>query len=210
MFRIFRKSIHSFATTSEPNKFFILRFQQFCSSNHVNQDCFTVQYLINQFGFSPERAVLASKRVQFENADKPDAVVSFLKTQGFSQTQINKMISAHTHILSCKLENTLLPKINFFRSKGVSSTDLGNMIVRNPQLILRSLEQYIIPSFNSLRDFIGSDEGVILMLKRNSQVLTCLENCVKPNIEILRAAGMSYSRIAYLLRHRIHMFCYSP
>ncbi|KAG9150515.1 hypothetical protein Leryth_010902 [Lithospermum erythrorhizon] len=161
---------------------------------------------MNEFGFSQEKAVLASKNLHLKNRDKPDAVVAFLKKQGFTDTQIRKLISAGNSILLYKPEKTLQPKIDFFRSRGVSLTVLAKMIVYNPHLLTRSLKHTILPSFNSLRDVFGSDERVVVMLKHASALLTQFEYRVKPNIEILHGAGVPDSSIGFLWKHRPSLF----
>ncbi|GAA0160780.1 hypothetical protein LIER_17256 [Lithospermum erythrorhizon] len=212
MLRIFCKSFHSYVTTLDPHKLFIQAFSYSPTiskkpiSPIANQDSFTIRYLMNEFGFSQEKAVLASKNLHLKNRDKPDAVVAFFKKQGFTDTQIRKLISAGNHILLCKPEKTLQPKIDFFRSRGVSLTVLAKMIVYNPHLLTRSLKHSILPSFNSLRDVFGSDERVIVMLKHDSMLLTQFEYLVKPNIEILRGAGVPDSSIGFIWKHRPSLF----
>ncbi|GAA0151519.1 hypothetical protein LIER_10223 [Lithospermum erythrorhizon] len=215
MFRIVCKSINSLSKTPQPNKLFILKLQEFSTSpknakkpisENANQDSFTVQYLMNEFGFSLEKAVLASKDVSFQNSGNPDKVVSFLKNQDFSDTQIRKLISKRSCVLILKPEKTLLPKVEFFRSKGASSTDLAKIVASDASILLRSLKCCISPAFKFLRDIVGSDESVIHMLKRNSRVLSQIECLVKPNIAILRQAGVPHSNIVYLLKTAPLMF----
>jgi mTERF domain-containing protein len=45
-------------------------------SEQQKEHSFTVSYLINSCGLSPKSALLASKRVHFENPEGPDSVLN--------------------------------------------------------------------------------------------------------------------------------------
>ncbi|KAG9143110.1 hypothetical protein Leryth_006362 [Lithospermum erythrorhizon] len=174
---------------------------------NVNQDSFTVQYLMNKCGFSREKAVIASiKYVKFDKPDQPDSVICFLKNQGFTESQIRKGIASCPRILSANSENTLLPKIEFLRSKGATKQDLAGIFVFRPSIFRRSLEGYILPSFNFIREFLGSDKDAILAISSRFEI----ETHVKPNIKILLEAGMCRSDIGYFIKKRPLLFSYSP
>jgi hypothetical protein len=119
----------------QQNAFFILKsFTSiaFFESNEKQQEekhSFTVSYLVNSCGVSPKSAILASKRMNFENTERPDSVLNFLKEKGFSHTQISKVVRAHPRFLLSDPEKTLLPKIEFFRSLGLRAlTSLGSSL----------------------------------------------------------------------------------
>ncbi|MBA0876271.1 hypothetical protein Goshw_006539, partial [Gossypium schwendimanii] len=82
-------------------------------SNSSNGHSFTVSYLINKCGFSPELASRVSKYVHFETPKKPDSLIVFLENHGFSQTQIVNLIKRQPTLLLSDTEKTLLPKLEF-------------------------------------------------------------------------------------------------
>src|SRR4051812_46289016 len=53
---------------------------------------FTISYLTNNCGLSPQDALKVSKLVTFNTPDKPNSVITFFKTQGFSDDQIQSII----------------------------------------------------------------------------------------------------------------------
>lgn len=56
----------------------------------IKQHSFTVSYLIESCGLSPETAISASKFVNFKSSKKPDSVILLLREYGFENAQISK------------------------------------------------------------------------------------------------------------------------
>ncbi|GAA0166283.1 hypothetical protein LIER_21468 [Lithospermum erythrorhizon] len=210
MFRFIFKSIHSSSRISEVFKLYSTSAKNAKKPiffPNGNQDSFTVQYLIKKCGFSIEKAVIVStKYVKFDKPDKPDSVIYFLKHQGFTESQIRKMLAIDPRILSANCENTLLPKIEFFRSKGATMKDLVRILVFSPTIFKRSLEGYILPSFDFIKDYVGSDKDVIIAISTCPKLLLENEVRVKPSVAILLWAGMSQSQMGYLMKKRPQLF----
>ncbi|XVE82109.1 hypothetical protein DITRI_Ditri15bG0120900 [Diplodiscus trichospermus] len=176
-----------------------------------NPDSFTVSYLINKCGLSPESAFSASKFVNFETPDKPDSVIAVFKSHGFSEPQITSLIKNRPVVLSSDVNNTLLPKIEFFKSRGVSSRDLAKMLSNLPTILSRSLEKHLIPSFDCLRNLLKSDETAIKAITTYPRLMTYdLDNSMFPNIEILRNYGVPESNIVKVLHSKPRTFLRSP
>ncbi|XP_057485671.1 transcription termination factor MTERF15, mitochondrial-like [Actinidia eriantha] len=214
MFKFICKTLHHVPRSSQsPNQnLCFLQIQPFSSSlkptkNLQNQHSFTVIYLINSFGFSPEKALSKSKYVKFESPAKPDFVLAFFKNHGFTQTQISTIITNHPSLLLCDPEKTLLPKLEFLKSKGVSSTDVSRIVSTSPDLLRRSLEKIIIPSFNFYNNLLQSEEKTITAMKRKcGPVLFGKQTLVTPNIEILRETGVPNANITILLMKQPRAF----
>ncbi|KAH7573614.1 hypothetical protein ACOSQ2_007676 [Xanthoceras sorbifolium] len=171
-----------------------------CMASTANQDSFTVSYLMNACGLSPESALSASKKVHFETPEKPDSVISFLKNHGFSQTQISRTIKVEPSLLLSKIEKTLLPKFEFFYSKGMSSLDLVKIFALYPRIMCRSSKDHIIPIYNFIKSFLLTDEKTIASLKRCPYLIYFnQETFLEPNIRLLRSSGVPESNIAWLL-----------
>ncbi|KAK8507230.1 hypothetical protein V6N13_070018 [Hibiscus sabdariffa] len=160
-------------------------------STTSKQQSFTVSYLIKTCGLSPESALSASKRVSFQTPNRPDSVIAFLKSHGFSKPQIGTIIGKLPHLLSSKVEKTLLPKIAFFNSKGISSSDLTELFAKDPKIFEISLEKKIIPFFNFLSNMFQSDKdalGVLILWPRFLQYN--FDSCILPNTNVLRQNGV--------------------
>ncbi|PQQ19683.1 hypothetical protein Pyn_22614 [Prunus yedoensis var. nudiflora] len=164
-----------------------------------NQHNFTVTYLINTCGLSPEGAILASKWVELQSSERADSVLEFLRNYGASQTQISKLIRSRPTLLSTNPEKTLLPKLEFFSSLEISNADLLKTLAFNPHLLLVSLRNRILPTYNFLRSML-SEKNVGVLFKLNSGIFL-QGHCkhVVPNIGLLRESGMPQPCISFLL-----------
>ncbi|RWR81364.1 Mitochodrial transcription termination factor-related [Cinnamomum micranthum f. kanehirae] len=161
---------------------------------------FTVSYLINSCGLSPESALLASKRVIIKNHEKPDAVLALLKNHGFYKPHITKLITRLPLLLLANPEKTLKPKLDFFLGSGVTGPVMVKMLSSNPSLFERSLTKQLIPSFDFLKSFVRTNENINAALRRSTQVLQArIQGTLVPNISILRNHGVPESRIISLI-----------
>ncbi|XP_041016777.1 transcription termination factor MTERF15, mitochondrial-like [Juglans microcarpa x Juglans regia] len=158
---------------------------------------FAVSYFINCCGLSTKSAILASQRVRFRTPEKPDSVLNLLKENGFTNTQISRLVRIEPQLLLSNPEKTLLPKIEFFRSMGASRSDLSRILSLNPALLRRSLERHLIPCYDFLKSVLILDEKVVTVFKRSRWVV-CIHNMV-PNIALLRQVGMPQSTISFLV-----------
>ncbi|KAJ0034277.1 hypothetical protein Pint_24576 [Pistacia integerrima] len=183
------------------------RFQDFFNpifvkytSTNSNEQSFTVSYLINSCGLSPESALKTSKKLQLETPEKADLVLTLFKNSGFSETQISDLIRRRASLLLSNPERSLLPKLEFFHSKGFSSIDIATVLSRCPTILQSSLNNRIIPSFTYLSNLIQSAEKVISLIKR-VPFIVCrdLQIFVAPKFKVLRDIGVPETQIATLL-----------
>ncbi|KAF5731468.1 Mitochondrial transcription termination factor family protein [Tripterygium wilfordii] len=168
----------------------------------LEEDSSTVTYLINSCGLSPESAILASQKVQFQNLVKPESVLALLSDFGFSKTQISSIVRKRPLLLLADPVNTLLPKLEFLRSIGISKSDLARTLSADATLLTRSLENQIIPSYNFLKSVLLTDERIVSSMKRTTWIF--LEDPSKnlvPNITRLSELGVPQSCIILLLTH---------
>ncbi|XP_024032427.1 uncharacterized protein LOC112094962, partial [Morus notabilis] len=161
---------------------------------------FTVSYLINSCGLSPEAAISASRKVQFQNPERPDSVLAFFRDQEFSETQILDFIRKRPRFLLTDPNKILLPKLEFFYSKGFSKKDLAKIVSSDPSIFCRSLKNYIIPTYNLFKRVLVSDEQVVSALKHQWISLERHSEDMVLNIRLLRDLGVSDSSIASVLR----------
>ena len=162
----------------------------------TNQQSLTVSYLINTCGFSPESALSVSNKFQLKSPNNADAVISFFKSHGFSQTHISNIIKKAPVVLSFNPEKILLPKLKFFYSKGISSHDVANLLHRFPSVLGRSLENHMIPNFNYLSNLPESQERAISFIKRKPSLFYHdIETYVAPKVNILLEQVVPKSKI---------------
>ncbi|KAL5782361.1 hypothetical protein ACOSP7_007390 [Xanthoceras sorbifolium] len=170
------------------------------------QHSFTVSYLINSCGLSLQSALLASKYLHFDSPKNADTVIALLKSHGFSENQISKVIRGYPRVLCSNPEKTLLPKLEFFYSKGLSSAELAKISYIYPNLLSRSLENYLIPTFNYLTDLFKSSETAAAAVKYNPCLLGHdVESYMVPSINVLQDIGVPERNILLFLSrwHRL-------
>uniref|UniRef100_A0A5B7BJP6 Mitochondrial transcription termination factor family protein n=1 Tax=Davidia involucrata TaxID=16924 RepID=A0A5B7BJP6_DAVIN len=215
MFNFICKSLPSYVRcavrTSPTHQLYFLQSRPLSSlesiPNTSNEHSFTVTYLIDSCGFSPEKALSASKYINFKTPEKPDSVLAFFKNHGFTKTQISTLIAGLPPVLLSDPKKTLLPKIEFFHSKGISSPDITKIISRTPSILKRSLENQIIPSFNFFNNLLKSNEKTTAAIKRFAGLLLYdLQTYVAHNIGILREVGVPESNIVVLLTYQPRAF----
>ncbi|WVY91519.1 hypothetical protein V8G54_037033 [Vigna mungo] len=166
---------------------------------------FTISYLTNTCGFTPEAALKLSKRLRFNTAQKPDSVISFFQTHGFSAPQIHCILSKCPELMVYDPTRTLFPKFHFLASKGVSASGVVSIVTRNPRFLCRSLENYIFPTFQLLRRFFPSNLRALAVFASCPYVIG---NChLASNVERLLDAGVAHVGIRYLLKTRSFVLC---
>ncbi|XP_034690101.1 transcription termination factor MTERF6, chloroplastic/mitochondrial-like isoform X2 [Vitis riparia] len=191
MFEISRAQVH-FLQNTKP-----FRFRSFSSPK---QDSFTVSYLMNSCGLSPESALSASRKVQFETPERADSVLALLRNYGCTNTHISKIVSRYPLLLTANPEKTLLPKLEFFRSVGFSGPDLASIVVSSPIILRRSLENHVIPSYNFLKSVVMVNENIVRAFKKTFWISgQNVQNVIAPNIAILEEIGVPMSNMKFLV-----------
>ncbi|KAJ9696996.1 hypothetical protein PVL29_008968 [Vitis rotundifolia] len=172
-----------------------------------NQHSFTVSYLVNSCGLSPETAISASGKIHFENPKNPDSILALLRNSGCTNTHITKIVTKLPSLLLVNPEKTLLPKLEFFRSMGISGARLASILSSEPIVLMRSLENALIPKYNFLKSLHISNEDAIKILK-SSCWISCgnLERIIAANIAVMREIGVPISHISVLVA-RYHTIC---
>ncbi|KAI9075892.1 hypothetical protein K1719_042172 [Acacia pycnantha] len=178
---------------------------RYANSNASNGNSFTVSYLIDSCGFSPQKAEAASKRVSLETRYKPDLVIEFLKSHGFSQPQILRLIRNGPELLRFDPEKIFLPKIEFFKSRGISSSLIPRFINDSPNIMRRSLtilidpKTSIVPKMELLREAGVPQSNIIKYLQFFSRTLTCSRGRVKKAVEEVKELGFDPLTFQFLV-----------
>nr|XP_025646658.1 uncharacterized protein LOC112741773 isoform X3 [Arachis hypogaea] len=199
-----------YSCISNPWPWHSLRLSSTLSSSSSSRgNSFVVSYLVGTCGFSPERAVYISKRFSFETSDKPDAVISFIKNIGLSQTTTLRVIQSLPQLLVAN-PKTLQPKIDFFKSKGFSSSDICRIIEGCPSILTRSLQNEIAPSFDCFDAMFQSRHKLIKAATGYSAMLYDFARYTEPNIKLLREEGVAESHIVRLIEYYPNQLKNSP
>ncbi|WJX90617.1 hypothetical protein P8452_72493 [Trifolium repens] len=130
-----------------PKCYFLKPFSTITTTSDSDQQSFTVSYLTNTCGLSPQKALKASKQFRFNTPNKPDSVITFFKTHGFSNDQIQSIVHRVPILLTFDPIKTILPNFQFLSSKGASPSDIVDTVTRNPHFLGSSLQKQIIPTF---------------------------------------------------------------
>ncbi|XP_050214352.1 uncharacterized protein LOC126665564 [Mercurialis annua] len=188
------------------NSNFLLAILRFASARHFTSEnlihkkqSFTVSYLINSCGLAPKVAQSISKWFQLTTPDNPDSVILFFKDQGFTASQISKIVRIRPRVLRAKPNSSILPKLEFLRSVGASSSDLSAIVSRNPDILVRHLVRHLIPFYDILKRVLVTDEKVIRTLKRSSMYFPSMKDIFNVNLSLLTQIGMPQSGIAELV-----------
>lgn len=218
MFTLISRIVHRHVRASSIRiSYNFVQFTPFSSSsrtlkskpNNADKDSFVVSYLIDKLGFAPEKAVLASKYLNFKTPDKPDSVLSFLKEYGFTDRQILNAVKRLPSLLVCDPKRTLLPKIEFSRTLGFSKDTVTTILSSSPYLFKSSVKNCLVPSLNLLRTLIPAEEALMTSLKSCIRLLSHdLKRNWEPNIRLLRETGVPESNIVYLLKYQPRAFLF--
>ncbi|KAG4381467.1 hypothetical protein AAZX31_15G146100 [Glycine max] len=165
------------------------------------QHSFAASYLVNTFGLSPETALKVSERVRFDTPQKPDSVIAFFTSNGFTVPQIKSIVKRVPDVLNCNPHKRLWPKFQFLLSKGASyPSDIVHLVNRCPRIINSSLEKNVIPTFELVKRFLQSDKKTIDCVFANRHFLNY--NTASENVNLLLDVGVKDSSITYLFRRR--------
>ncbi|KAK9111392.1 hypothetical protein Scep_018911 [Stephania cephalantha] len=162
---------------------------------------FTVSYLVNSCGLSPESALSASKKVRLKSPSKPDLVLHFFRNHGFSNTQIANLTTKLPLLLLANPQKTLLPKLEFLKQVGLPDREIANFLSTDPNFLFRSLERKIKPAYEYLKGLLGSDEKVAAAIKSSCSSWVLQFNLQRLNnqkVDILRKHGVSKENIVKL------------
>ncbi|XAR54432.1 hypothetical protein NMG60_11029551 [Bertholletia excelsa] len=136
-----------------------------------------------------------------ESSERPNLVINFLQSSGFSQTHIKNIVSKIPSVLFSDLQKNLKPKICFFRSLGMSELDVANIFSSCPYIYRCSLKNCLVPSFDFLKNMFGEKYAISAMQSFFLTIVyknNALNNLV-PNLSSLRNNGVPEHQILKLM-----------
>ncbi|THU52673.1 hypothetical protein C4D60_Mb10t06410 [Musa balbisiana] len=164
---------------------------------------FMVEYLVNSCGFSSSEAAKFSKPLaHLRSTEKPDAVLNFMRSQGFDGAGIRKLISLRPICLCCNVEKNVAPKFQFLRDLGLSESDIIDAIMSNHGILGLDVHRFIVPKLEMWESLLGSRELVLKHLKKTRWFLSStVEKRMHPNLKFLRdECGIPEERVSSVLR----------
>ncbi|XVE82112.1 hypothetical protein DITRI_Ditri15bG0121200 [Diplodiscus trichospermus] len=165
-------------------------------STTSNPHSFTVSYLINKCGLSPESAFSASKFVNFETSDKPDSVFAVFKSHGLSEPQITSLIRKRPQVLLSDVDDTLLPKIEFFKSRGSDEAAI-KAITAYPRIMTYDLNNYIFPNIEILRNYGVPESNIVKVLHSKPRTFLRSPVVFKENVEKVKEMGLNPTKMTF-------------
>nr|XP_018675025.1 PREDICTED: uncharacterized protein LOC103969101 isoform X2 [Musa acuminata subsp. malaccensis] len=174
---------------------------------------FMVEYLVNSCGFSPSEAAKVSKPLAHLRAtEKPDAVLNFMRSQGFDGAGIRKVISADPRYLCYNVETNLAPKFQFLRDLGLSESDIVDAILKNNGILLYNIHRSLVPKLEMWESLLGSRELVLKHLKKTGWFFfSSVEKTLHPNLKFLRdECGIPEERVSLVLRSHPKLISQKP
>ncbi|RWW11501.1 hypothetical protein GW17_00024878 [Ensete ventricosum] len=164
---------------------------------------FAVEYLVNSCGFSPSEAAKFSKPLaHVRSTENPDAVLNFMRSQGFDGAGIRKVISWKPNILCYNVATTLAPKFQFLRDLGLSESDVVHVIQKNNNILGLNIHRSFAPKLEFWESLMGSRELVLKHLKKTRWFFcSSVERILDPNLKFLTdECGIPEERVSLVLR----------
>ncbi|KAL5980593.1 hypothetical protein ACLOJK_028501 [Asimina triloba] len=177
------------------------------SHSQVHPPSSFLQFLEDSCGLSPEKALQVSQRFKGKPRNS-DSVLTFLKSNGFSDTHIKSMVTQVPRLLGFDAESNLRPKIQFFKD-GLPDSDVVEFIALRPSILRYSLERNIKPVFNFLISHLGRNDLVIKSLKR-TMFRHNLHRMMIPNVQVLKSCGVPDYHISRVIMLQPTMLMKDP
>ncbi|KAG6402451.1 hypothetical protein SASPL_134644 [Salvia splendens] len=170
---------------------------QFFSTLNPNPNNVVYDILVHKHHFPCEfSSRVASQLGDLKNPERVNSMLSFLKSIGFSNSQLQKFINWRPILLSYSLERNVEPKIKVFQELGFSPSDISSMISACPVILASSLNNCIVPSLSVLKSLMGSNAALLRAVRRSPRLLTTnLKKTLEPNLEFLKGCGVSVDRV---------------
>ncbi|CAL9117194.1 unnamed protein product [Musa textilis] len=165
------------------------------------QPSFMAEYLVTSCGFSPEKAAKASNLLgSIACRRQPDSVLGFLKSHGFDDTHVKKLLSCLPRLLLLDVEKTLAAKFRALQEFGFSQSDITHLVLANPSVIKYDVRT-LVHKIRLWQGLIGSNDRLIKLFKRRQWILGySIEKRIQPNMEMLRSCGITDQKLGTILK----------
>ncbi|XP_073311363.1 transcription termination factor MTEF1, chloroplastic-like [Primulina huaijiensis] len=183
-------------------------------SNSENHALFN---FLTDFLKSPKQRALAitSRFSHVKSYNKPQAAIDFLKTHGFSDTQIRSLLNIHPKLLLSDVEKILKPKFVYFQELGVPRPHLAMFISKNPMLLSSSLNKRLKPAIELIKKVLelnqpesskcNINDDLVRILSRYTWVIGP-ESKLLSSVKYLESCGIVGSQLVVLLKNEPRLF----
>ncbi|KAJ8898814.1 hypothetical protein K2173_007239 [Erythroxylum novogranatense] len=173
------------------------------SKSSRGKDVFTLSYLVQSCGMPLEAARATSKKIKVLSAERPDAVLAFLKNREFTKSQISNAdlaftISACPTLLNRSLENTIKPSYDFVKSILLSDTKIVNAIKRRGGLLDSGLRT-VKPNIELLRESGVSGSSISILLANFPEALLQTSQEFSRVVEEVKEMGFDPKKLTFVL-----------
>ncbi|GLT75814.1 hypothetical protein SLA2020_475110 [Shorea laevis] len=161
----------------------------------------SVECLIDSCDFSLESALSKSLKPHSnrKNVGKHALVINCLKSHGFDDTHIIKLVEKRPNVLQCNVEATLNPKLKFLTENGLtvlrqyleSIPDMMKALNRAPRLLSFNLERVLQPNVEFLVDEGISADRVSKLLVARPRVLLQKREMIASLFKAVKNMGVS-------------------
>ncbi|KAI9176582.1 hypothetical protein LWI28_004565 [Acer negundo] len=181
---------------------------------HTPPNTLLFNYLIQTLKFPKTLAQSFSNSALYSNVkslEKPHSVIHYLRSIGFSETDIRSSARLNLRILFCNLDKNLKPKLDLFQEMGLVGSDLGKFISNRSNVLTSSLEKTLIPCIQILRKILVNDnennQDLIKLICRCSWLIQSNpERRLLSNIAFFESCGIVGSQLSALLKVRPRLF----
>ncbi|KAK8970899.1 hypothetical protein KSP40_PGU006331 [Platanthera guangdongensis] len=162
---------------------------------------FIVKYLIDSLGLSSSEADKCSKSLaHIKSHSNPDSLLEFFRKNGFTDSDIKRILRSNSRVLCAKVDSTLKPKFEVMRDLGFSDTQITKLITANPTALNYLSYCNVRPRIEFFNTFLDSKDDIVKAISKDIGLLaSSLEKTIKPNIAFLRECQFSFERIVLLL-----------
>ncbi|KAG6499732.1 transcription termination factor MTERF8, chloroplastic-like [Zingiber officinale] len=205
-FSFFCKTVSS-TRSPHPNDaallFAILPYSPSAAASATGKYMFRAQYLIHSCGFDQEKTTEALKLLKgIQSLQQPDSVLAFLKSYGFDDASVKRLLLYFPKYHLWDVEKTLAPKFRAYEDLGLSPSDIVHLFRKNPSSI-RMKHERIVSKIEFWQGLLSSKDALVKSIKRNRGILMwSIEKRIQPNLELLRECGLDDQKLAYILRNR--------
>lgn len=169
---------------------------------YSKESTFLIDYLNANFKWGKSQFKYISINVSRSTfPQKPLSVLNYFKDIGFSETQIQYMISQRAQILFSDVDKTLRPKIGLFQQLGLEGPELRKFIYKNPSILTSSLEKQLVPAVEAIKKFARDEKDLIQVLCKCGWILSKSRKLVN-NIAFLESWGIVGSQLSVLFKRQ--------
>ncbi|XP_073143551.1 transcription termination factor MTERF8, chloroplastic-like [Henckelia pumila] len=177
------------------------------------------KFLIDSLKCRKQKALTSTNHLtHVKSTKKPQAAVHFLRSHGFSDTQIRSLLYIHPKLLLFDVERILKPKLVYFQELGVPSPHLAKFISRNPLLLASSLDKKLKPGIELIKKILELNRPDNSKCNINDELFHILsrysfaiwdKSTLLSNIKYLESCGIVGSQLISLLKNDPRLFSVS-